>query len=53
LAHHRVLQHLNAVYADSHCWMTYGPVCVLASACPGVLQTSTSPDYRYAYLSGV
>ena len=24
LAHPRVLQTLNAVYADPHCWMTYG-----------------------------
>jgi cellulose synthase/poly-beta-1,6-N-acetylglucosamine synthase-like glycosyltransferase len=24
LAHHRVLQTLNTVYADPHCWMTYG-----------------------------
>jgi glycosyltransferase involved in cell wall biosynthesis len=52
LAHPRVLQTPNAVYADPPLLDDVWPVYVLASACAGVLQTHTSPDYRGEYLSG-
>jgi glycosyltransferase involved in cell wall biosynthesis len=35
LAHPRVLQTLNAVYADPHCWMTYGQYTSWPSPAPG------------------
>jgi hypothetical protein len=35
LAHRRVLQTLNVVYAESHCWMTYGQYTSWPAPVPG------------------
>jgi glycosyltransferase involved in cell wall biosynthesis len=51
LAHPRVLQTLNAVYSDPHCWMTYGqyvswPAPVLGYSRPIPAQITDTNDFR-------